>query len=70
METVTVSQKFQIVLPRLIRKHLHITPGEKFVTVEKKGIIELIPVRKMKDARGIAKGVTATKLRDESERFG
>ncbi|MEW6295864.1 MAG: AbrB/MazE/SpoVT family DNA-binding domain-containing protein [Candidatus Diapherotrites archaeon] len=69
METVIVSQKFQIVLPKLIRRSLGIEPKEKLVVIEKKGVIELIPVGKMSEAKGLAKGVTTKKLRDESERF-
>ncbi|MFH1588024.1 MAG: AbrB/MazE/SpoVT family DNA-binding domain-containing protein [Candidatus Diapherotrites archaeon] len=69
MDTVTVSSKFQIVLPKLIRRTLEIMPGEKLVVIEKRGIIEMIPIGKMKDARGITKEVSTKNLRDESERF-
>ncbi len=69
MSTVTVSQKFQIVIPRDIRRHLNIRPGEKIVVVEKGGTMHMIPVGKISDSRGIAKGVHANDLRDESERF-
>jgi len=69
MDTVTVSPKFQVVIPKRIRKHLHIRPGEKMVVIEKNRTISLIPVGEMKDARGIAKGVTIRGLRDEGERF-
>ena len=69
METVTVSHKFQVVIPASIRKILGIKPGEKMVVVEKDGILRMIRVVDIKKARGIAKGITTKYLRDESERF-
>lgn len=69
MDTVTVSPKFQVVIPRRIRKRLHIKPGEKMVVIERNRSISLIPVGNIKDARGIAKGMTIKGLRDEGERF-
>lgn len=68
MDTITVSPKFQVVIPKRIREHLSIKPGEKMVIVEKNNTISLIPVGRLKDARGIAKGVTTKNLRNESER--
>lgn len=65
-----VSPKFQVLLPKEIRRSMRIKPGERLVAVERGGMIELIPVGKLKDARGLAKGVTTKGLRDESERFG
>ena len=68
METVTVSRKFQIVIPESIRKILNIKPGEKMVVIEKDGIIRMIRVAEIKKAKGIAKGVSVRDLRDEYER--
>ena len=69
MDTVTVSQKFQIVIPKEIREDLEIRPGGRLVVIEKEGTIHLIPVGKMKDMRGFARNVSSKELRDESERF-
>lgn len=69
MDTVIVSPKFQVVIPREIRKDLNLKAGEKLVVIEKGGTIRLIPVGKMKDLRGFARGVSSKGLRDESERF-
>ena len=69
MSTVTVSQKFQIVIPKDIRRHLNIRPGEKIVVVEKNKTMHMIPVGSIKGARGIARGTSLADLRDESERF-
>ena len=69
MDTVTVSEKFQVVIPKNIRRHMNIRPGEKIVVIEKNGTINMIPVGKISHAKGIAKGVSTEDLRDESERF-
>ncbi len=69
MDTVTVSEKFQVVIPKDIRRHMNIKPGEKIVVIEKNGSINMIPVGRIKESKGIAKGVSADDLRDEDERF-
>ena len=69
MDTVTVSPKFQVVIPRAIRQDLDIKPGKRLVVIEKEGTIHLIPVGKITEMRGFAKGVSSKGLRDESERF-
>jgi len=69
MDTVKVSPKFQVVIPKEIRKHLKLKAGERLVIIEKGGSIHLIPVGKMKEMRGFIKGISAKGIRDESERF-
>lgn len=69
MDTVIVSQKFQIVIPKEIRKDLKIKPGEKLVVIEKAGSIHLVPVGKIRSARGFLAGISSEGVRDESERF-
>lgn len=69
MDTVKVSPKFQVVIPKEIREDLRIKPGQKLVVIEKGRSIHLVPVRPLKELRGIAKGVSAEGIRDESDRF-
>ena len=69
METVTVSPKFQVVIPKSIRNDMDIKPGEKVVMFEKDGIIHLIRIQSIKNLRGMFKGLTTDGLRDETERF-
>jgi len=69
MDSVTVSPKFQVVIPKEIREGLRIKPGVKMVVLEKEGTIHLVPIGKLKDMRGIAHGVSSKELRDENERF-
>ena len=70
METVKVSPKFQVVIPKGIRKSMGIKSGERLVVIEKGRSIHLIPAGDIRKARGMAKGADNENLRDESERFG
>jgi len=64
MTTITVSSKFQIVLPRVIRESLGIKPGEKLHAIEYRGRIELVPVRAIRSSRGSLKGIATDVPRD------
>lgn len=57
METVTVSPKFQVVIPRSVRELLKIRPGQKVRVLLYEGRIEYIPVRPLKRMRGFLKGI-------------
>ena len=67
MTTITVSSKYQIVIPAKIREALGIRPGEKLHAIEYRGRIELVPVRSTKSARGSLKGID-TDVPRESDR--
>lgn len=64
METVTVSPKFQIVIPRAIREALGLRPGAKVQVMQYGDRIEFIPVKKMRKMRGFLKGIDTTVERD------
>jgi AbrB family looped-hinge helix DNA binding protein len=68
METVTVSKKYQIVIPAKLRKKSGIKPGDKMVAITKHGIIQYIPVRPIKETEGFIPGLDTENLRDESDR--
>lgn len=57
MQTVTVSPKFQIVIPRKVRLSLNLRPGQKMQVIEYDGRIELIPDRDISELRGFLKGI-------------
>lgn len=57
MTTVSVSPKFQIVIPKAVREALDIQPGQKIQIISYQNRIELVPVRQMKKARGFLKGI-------------
>lgn len=65
MKTVTVSPKFQVVIPREVRESLSIKPGEKMQVINYADRIELVPIRKMKDMRGFLKGINTTVVREK-----
>ncbi|MGB4782743.1 AbrB/MazE/SpoVT family DNA-binding domain-containing protein [Candidatus Methylomirabilis sp.] len=67
METVTVSAKFQVVIPKRIREELGLSPGQKVQAIVYRDRIELIPIRPAKEMRGFLKG-TATTVEREADR--
>ena len=64
METVTISPKFQVVIPRHIREQLALVPGQKVQTLMYENRIELIPLRPMKQMRGFLKGLDTRVVRE------
>jgi len=68
MDTVTLSPKFQIVIPRRVRERLHLQPGKKFQVISFADRIELIPIRPMSDMRGFLKGLDPTFTREKEDR--
>ena len=68
MGTVTISPKFQVVIPKEIREKLSLTPGQKVQAIIYGDRIELIPVRPAKRMRGFLKGIE-TKVDREGDRI-
>ncbi len=68
MGTVTISPKFQVVIPKEIRKKLSLVPGQKVQAIIYGDRIELIPVRPVKRMRGFLKGID-TKVNREGDRI-
>ncbi len=68
MSTVTLSPKFQVVIPQQVRQLLGLMPGEKLRVVSYAGRVELIPVRSMKSLRGFLKGMD-TAIEREKDRL-
>ena len=68
METVTLSSKFQLVLPRGARERLQLRPGMRITVLDKGGVIFLIPERPIRAYRGIARGTNPKGLREKKDR--
>ena len=68
MDTVTVSPKYQVVIPLAVRERSRIRAGERLQVISFDDRIELIPVRPMRSMRGFLKGLDARFERDEKER--
>lgn len=64
MNTVTISPKFQVVIPEEIRKKLKLTPGQKVQTIAYDDRIELIPVVPITKMRGFLRGIDTDVPRD------
>lgn len=64
MGVVTISPKFQVVIPREIRERLKLEPGQKVQAIAYDDRIEFIPVRSLRSMRGFLKGIDPTVRRD------
>lgn len=60
METVLISPKFEVAIPRAMRKSLGIRPGQKVQVIQYGDRIELIPLKPIKRMRGFLKGIDTT----------
>ena len=65
MDTVTVSPKFQVVIPQAIREELQLKPGEKLRVLRFDDRVELIRVRSNRSMRGFLKGIDTNIEREE-----
>lgn len=57
MQAVTVSPKFQVVIPLVVREAMGLVPGQKLQVLYFDNRIELIPVRPAKELRGLLRGI-------------
>jgi AbrB family looped-hinge helix DNA binding protein len=64
MAVVTVSPKFQVVIPREVREELGIQAGQKIQVIAIDNRLEMIPVRSPKSRRGFLKGIDTRVDRD------
>jgi len=64
MASVTISPKFQVVIPKQIREKLNLFPGQKVQAIVYEGRIELIPLCPIKEMRGFLKGIDTTVERE------
>lgn len=56
MSAVTVSPKYQVVIPKNVRERLSLLPGDKIEVIQIGDRIELVPVKSIKSLRGFLKG--------------
>jgi AbrB family looped-hinge helix DNA binding protein len=64
MDTVTISPKFQIVIPQRIREAMGLRTGEKAHMLPFRNRIEVIPVRDIRTLRGYLKGINTAFVRE------
>ena len=65
MDTVTVSSKYQIVIPKEVREAMSIRPGQKFRVIPSGDLIRLVPDKPITAMRGRFKGIDTTVEREE-----
>ena len=64
MTVVTISSRYQIVIPRDVRDQLKLRPGQKVQALPFKGRVELIPLEPIEAARGFVRGLDTTVPRE------
>jgi AbrB family looped-hinge helix DNA binding protein len=68
MVMTTISSKFQIVIPKELRKKLHLNPKQRLHVMAKGGIITLVPEVPDTEIKGTLKGMSKTHLREKKDR--
>lgn len=69
MASVTLSSKFQVSIPKVIREEMHLQAGQRFAVIPKGDIIALVPIPELAEMRGIAKGADTSDYRDRTDRL-
>jgi len=67
--TATLSEKFQISIPKAVREHQHWHAGQEFIFIPKGHGVLLMPVPEKEELAGLAKGARKTGYRDRKDRF-
>ena len=64
MPVVTISPKFQVIIPQKIRESMELEPGQKVQAIQYEDRIEFIPLRSVKSMRGFVRGIDTRVPRD------
>ncbi|MFT3760388.1 AbrB/MazE/SpoVT family DNA-binding domain-containing protein [Thauera sp.] len=68
MDAVTVSPKFQVVIPQAVRESLGLVPGLKMQVVQYENRVEFIPQQPARNLRGSLRGIDTSVMRDGADR--
>jgi AbrB family looped-hinge helix DNA binding protein len=69
MSQATLSEKFQLSIPKAIREQLNLRAGQQFIFVTKGDSIVLVPKRKAEEMRGFMRGASTDDYRDRQDRY-
>jgi AbrB family looped-hinge helix DNA binding protein len=65
MQTVTISSKYQVVIPREVRRQFDLKPGQQIMFIPYNGTLRVVIVPSIKKARGMLKGMDTNNIREE-----
>lgn len=68
MSVVTVSPKYQVVIPLHIRSALGLAPGQKVQVLQYEDRVEFVPLRTPKEMRGFVRGIATSVPRERDRR--
>jgi AbrB family looped-hinge helix DNA binding protein len=68
MNTVTISSKYQVVIPRAIREQFNLKPGQKLMFIPFKETLRVVIVPPIEDAQGMFAGIDIDPLREKEDR--
>ncbi len=67
MEAVTISSKYQVVIPKEVRKQFNLKPGQKIMFIPYNGTLRVIMIPPIKKARGMLKGINTENIGEEAD---
>jgi AbrB family looped-hinge helix DNA binding protein len=65
---VTISSKYQVVIPKEIRNQFGLKPGQKIVFIPYNGTLRVVIVKSIEEARGMLKGIDIENIREKVDR--
>ncbi len=69
MTQVTISSKYQVVIPKEVRRQVPLRTGQRLAVVVKDGTITLLPDKPLSSLRGFAKSMPTNTLREKQDRL-
>lgn len=69
MLEVTLSEQYQIIIPKKISNSLQLKVGQKFSIIIKGDLISLVPKSSIDSIRGVLKGANTINIREHNERI-
>ena len=69
MTQVTVSSKYQVVIPKDVRRQVPPRTGQKLALIVKEGLITLLPDRPLASFRGFLRDMKTGQIREKRDRF-
>ena len=68
MKTVTISSKYQVVIPRPIREQFNLKPGQKIMFIPYNNTLRVVIVTPIEEAEGIFEGIDTDPQREKEDR--